>query len=93
MKDYMKESCHFIADNYGINSQICVAIEEMSELQKELCKYKRNQNNIPSIAEEIADVKIMLEQLEHLFGIDITVENQMDYKLNRQLERMKEERR
>lgn len=93
MKDYMKESCIFIADNYGVDSQVLIAIEEMSELQKELCKYKRNQNNIPSIAEEIADVRIMLEQIEHLFGIEIMVENQMDYKLNRQLERMKQEHR
>ena len=46
-----------------------------------------------AIAEEIADVRIMLEQIEYLFGIDITVNAQMDNKLNRQLKRMKEERR
>lgn len=93
MKDYQIESCKFIADHYGLESQLNILSEELSELNKEICKYKRFGNNIPAIAEEIADVRIMLEQVEYLFGIDITVNAQMDNKLNRQLERMKEERR
>ena len=46
------------------DKQIVVAIEEMSELQKELCKVLRHEDyNMRNIEEEIADVSIMLEQL------------------------------
>ena len=31
-------------------------LEEISELQKEICKYYRNVNNEPQIMEEMADV-------------------------------------
>ena len=52
--------------------QVIVAIEELSELQKELCKMLRNGNadNIEHIKEEIADVSIMLDQLVYYFKID-----------------------
>ena len=45
---------------YGPRLQTLVAIEEMSELQKELVKHERGADNVPHIAEEIADVQIML---------------------------------
>lgn len=54
-------------DTYGSALQIVVMMEEMSELQKELCKYLRGKYSPSSIAEEIADVEIMLEQMEMLF--------------------------
>lgn len=44
-----------------------MAIEEMSELTKELTKAIRGQEYKEAIAEEIADVRIMLEQLELIF--------------------------
>ena len=40
--------------------------EEMAELQKELCKNARGKDNRAEIAEEIADVHIMLDQMEIL---------------------------
>lgn len=56
---------------YGVK-QLYVAIEELSELQKELCKAMRAEkfNNKNEIIEEIADVSIMLEQLISYFNID-----------------------
>ena len=48
---------------YGSEIQRVVAIEELSELQKELCKSLRGQTDMQHIAEEIADVQIMLEQM------------------------------
>lgn len=48
-----------------------MAIEEMSELTKELCKTFRcehGMSNLGSIMEEIADCKIMLRQIELIFG-------------------------
>jgi hypothetical protein len=40
-----------------------MAIEEMSELTKEICKDFRQRNNRECILDEITDVSIMLEQL------------------------------
>lgn len=54
---------------YGTDSQLNVAIEELSELTKEICKHKRNSSNRERIIEEIADVEIMLEQLKLIFEI------------------------
>ena len=55
---------------YGESKQLDMVIEECSELIKAVSKYKRedNRENIPmrikSIAEEEADVRIMLEQID-----------------------------
>ena len=53
--------------SFGKADQIIVAIEECSELQKELTKALRGKVNLLGIAEEIADVEIMLEQLKLIF--------------------------
>lgn len=42
-------------------------MEEMSELTKELSKNLRGADNAKALAEEIADVEIMLEQLKVIF--------------------------
>ena len=55
---------------YGNNSQVDIAIEEMSELIKELLKNRRGEENRSMIADEMADVYIMLEQLKFIFGIN-----------------------
>lgn len=61
---------------YGEANQLIVLFEEMSELQKEVCKsirYNKRQLK-PKIAEELADVEIMLEQVKMIFDIDEDVE-------------------
>jgi len=60
-----------------------MAIEEMSELTKELCKYFRYGNNEKEIAEEIADVKIMLTQLEMIFDVDLKMSWVIEEKISR----------
>lgn len=77
-------------NTYGKESQCNVAIEEMSELTKEICKNFRGRPNTDSIAEEIADVKIMLMQLELIFNCTDKVIEWQDYKLRRLEERLKE---
>jgi seryl-tRNA synthetase len=52
------------------NHQLVKAIEEMSELQKELCKNLIGHKNKMSIIEEIADVEIMLQQVKHILMIE-----------------------
>lgn len=56
-----------LIDQCGAQNQTNVAIEEMAELTKEIIKSKRGQENFAEIAEEIADVDIMLEQLRMIY--------------------------
>ena len=55
-----KEILETALSAYGSEIQRIVAIEELSELQKELCKSLRGQTDKQHIAEEIADVQIMI---------------------------------
>lgn len=71
-------------DTYGDEVQSMVAIEEMSELTKELIKYWRGDYNVDHIAEEMADVYITLCELQLIFGIDDeTIRGYKEYKLKR----------
>lgn len=92
MKSEQIENCKIIANHYGKEHQVLIAIEEMSELTKELCKYFRRYDRTKEITEEMADAFIMLEQLKELFGNSEQVSKVIDYKLNRQLKRMEQER-
>jgi NTP pyrophosphatase (non-canonical NTP hydrolase) len=56
-------------ETYGKDMQLNVAIEELSELIKEICKHKRGSENRDAIIEEMADVNIMLSQLQIIFNI------------------------
>ena len=55
---------------YGKDMQLTVAVEEFSELIKEICKNKRGADNIDNITEELADCYIMMRQIEIIFGIE-----------------------
>lgn len=63
---------------HGGRMEVDVAIEEMSELTKELIKNRRGKQNVPQIAEEIAHVEIMMEQLKMIFCCRELVAEQMD---------------
>lgn len=54
---------------YGVNNQCVVAVEELSELQKEICKAVRGQLNKCNLIEELADVWVMCEQVKMMFNI------------------------
>lgn len=75
-------------DRWGIEPQLLMVLEEMSELQKEICKFFRGVNNKEAIAEETADVTIMLEQLRLIFGNNQNVCEAMDKKMERLAERL-----
>lgn len=75
---------------FGARAQVLMAIEEMSELTKELCKNDRGRENVTHIAEEIADVEIMLGQMKILFDCTGAVDKFRRYKLNRLARRIEE---
>lgn len=84
MKDLATEIYRKIIYKFGDTKQIIVAIEELSELQKALCKWLRDdKSGIDDIVEEIADVRIMIEQLEMIFDCDLLVMEQRHKKLER----------
>ena len=64
-------------NKFGEDSQIDVCIEEMSELTKELVKYKRSKIHFREkqaasrehVVEEIGDVLFMVEYLKEIFGV------------------------
>lgn len=78
-------------NKWGKENQTRMMFEEMAELQKELCKEARGEDNTDAIAEEIADVKIMLEQMITLHNCKDMVEMQMKRKLQRLKERLEGE--
>ena len=70
-------------NKWGAEAQTLMVFEEMSELQKELCKHARGKDNREAIAEEIADVQIMLEQMMILHDCEDLVEVQKFKKTHR----------
>ena len=79
-----KELYRSAVAKFGQFQQIDSAIEEMSELTKELCKFKRGVDNRDAIVEEFADTIICLEQIKLMFMLnEEEVRNCMDYKLDR----------
>lgn len=79
-------------ETYGADLQKQVAIEEMAELTKEICKDFRGKGNKDHILEEIADVCIMIEQLMIMydFSLDMLAEK-TDDKLVRLEDRLRGE--
>ena len=75
---------------FGEKNQLIKAIEEMSELQKELCKVVLTPNltikATDEVIDELADVEIMCAQLRHIFGIS----EQVDLQKVRKIERLKQ---
>lgn len=69
------------------DKQLIVAIEELSELQKELCKTLRGNINKENIIEELADVYIMLDQIKIYFSI---TSNEVKEMIDKKIERTKE---
>ena len=57
-------------DKNGKNYQFTIAMEEMSELIKQLSKNIRGENNRNEIAEEAADVFMCLKEIFCFFDID-----------------------
>lgn len=92
-----------IARHYGYYAQSVQAIEELSELITAIAKHRRMVSKMTAphdpreiggkernnVIEEMADVTIMIWQMQYLVGIDgQEVYNVIRQKLDRQLERI-----
>ena len=95
----MNEAVRKIADHYGLFPQLNVATEELAELIQAIARFRRVAENDMLetairknlVAEEIADVEVMLAQIKYLMKIGERVEAVAKYKIDRQLKRMKKE--
>jgi hypothetical protein len=82
-------------EKWGEDLQLNLVIEESSELIKVVSKLIRSRQlskidpknavyvDIDKVVDEIADVKIMLEQLELIFDLDLKVEKQIGVKIGK----------
>ena len=85
----VKEVLKKAIETYGKENQSMMLFEEMAELQKEVCKSLRGNNNHDEIVEEIADVLIMIEQLKIMHDVKYRELNEMlNFKINRLKERL-----
>lgn len=84
----MKEIYQQAIETYGVELQQVVAIEELSELIKAMCKHERDADifTINGIWDEIVDVSIMLEQLRIIYDLDESI---FEDRKNRKLTRLK----
>lgn len=100
MDEKRKDDLKRIADHYGLDAQLNVATEELAELILAIARYRRfigecDQEDerflVECIAEEIADVEIMVYQIKYLLHAYLAVGHNIHYKVNRQLKRMENE--
>ena len=100
MRPMTKEVLVKAIKTFGNIHQIVKAMEEMDELGKELCKVLclRESQTIPEelhdhVAEEMADVIIMVTQLELIFNNTAAVRKWVDFKVARLSEEIEKERK
>lgn len=101
----MKEDLLKIINHYGVMPQLKYFQSEVFELNEAIITYEKSEEeNCRSsvsvqrlakerehIKEEIADVLNMLKQFQYYYGItDEEIINNMQFKIKRQLERIKE---
>lgn len=81
-----------IAYHYGYESQREQLIEECAEaiLAAQKCKRHGSKDNFEALCGEVADVLIMAQQMRLLMGTQY-IDKIVDEKLNRQIQRIKEE--
>ncbi len=99
------ERCHELKimseaiEKYGVESQTDKTMEEMSELTKALLKLRHAKPTgvehdilIDAVAEEMADVEIMIIQLHMIFDNDRKVAEYREKKLARLERRLKSDK-
>lgn len=79
-------------ETYGEKAQKLMAIEEMSELTKEICKDFRGKLNREHLIEEVADVLITIDQLIMMYEIsEEEIVSMCIRKMNRLKERLEKQ--
>lgn len=83
---------NLILNSQSVDVNKTIVIEELSELQKELCKDLRGDDRREEIKEEMADVYIYLQLLKEIYNFsDEELEKMYERKMRRNIERIEEE--
>lgn len=78
MNEATKEKFRNILEKRGAANLMLHAVEEMTELQKEILKnVNRKKDNVNEIFEELADTVVMIEYIKMVY--DISDEKLFDY--------------
>ncbi|MDO4212222.1 MAG: hypothetical protein Q4D23_11035 [Bacteroidales bacterium] len=80
----ISKTCMKAVTLFGNEHQIMKAIEEMGELTTALIQYRDGRVTPEDVETEIADVRIMMEQLAFIFDEDF-----VDLEYRRKLDRLK----
>ena len=95
-----EEKIATIARFYGYEPQSRQCIEEMAELTQAINKFWRKMRGADAseaekardhVIEELADVQIMVWQMEQLLGAEREVDTEIEKKLDRQIARIEHE--
>ena len=86
-----EEKLRTIANTYGPERQIRKLMEDCGELVAAAAKNDPDDCiTTDHLAEEMADVRIMIKQVEYLLDIQEAVQEYIDKKTDRQIRRMRE---
>ena len=88
MNEETRQKIQKIAQTYGYDPQSRQCIEEMAELTKAILNERRGRDH--NIAEEMADVRIILAQMEIIFQNAGEVEQRFREKIARLDQRLQE---
>lgn len=96
MKQELLEKNYKILEHFGIDRQIIIWIEELSELTKELCKRSRKGcftvESLRNTELEVTDVQVCLDQIKKAINYSLKQqEEDYNFKVNRQLKIIKGE--
>lgn len=103
----MKDKLLKIINHYGLYNQLKYIHSEYFELDESILDYEKSGWDFSDescedierdyryhIAEEISDVMVMLKQFQYYYGIeDEQIEDIMKFKIDRQLERIENEKK
>lgn len=81
-----------IADHYGLDGQLGILQEECAELIQAVSKFHRNGMETLMV-EEMADVLIMIDQIIYLLDDSQGLEEIIQWKIGRQMNRIAEEKK
>ena len=79
----------FLATYYGKEHQELKTMEELEELTTELINNIKTEGVSSNTPSEISHVLIMLYQLIYIYNIGDDIENITEFKINRQIDRIK----
>ena len=92
-QEIQDEVCRRAIEKYGEILQMDQCIEECAELIQAINKFKRKRRSIDTLtnlAEEAADVKIMVRQMEMILN-DINVDDWVAFKIKRLADRLEDD--